>query len=44
VFDTLKEKWGTIDFLVHAIAFSDKSELRGRLCRHQPGEFHPAPW
>ncbi|KZL20071.1 Enoyl-[acyl-carrier-protein] reductase [NADH] FabI [Pseudovibrio axinellae] len=30
VFDQLKEKWGTIDFLVHAIAFSDKSELRGR--------------
>ncbi|MBA4612970.1 enoyl-ACP reductase FabI [Stappia taiwanensis] len=30
VFDTLKEKWGSIDFLVHAIAFSDKSELRGR--------------
>lgn len=30
VFAELKEKWGTIDFLVHAIAFSDKSELRGR--------------
>ncbi|SFT77672.1 Enoyl-[acyl-carrier-protein] reductase [NADH] [Pseudovibrio denitrificans] len=30
VFAQLKEKWGTIDFLVHAIAFSDKSELRGR--------------
>jgi len=30
VFDTLKEKWGSIDFLVHAIAFSDKSELRGK--------------
>ncbi|MEM7303716.1 MAG: enoyl-ACP reductase FabI [Pseudomonadota bacterium] len=30
VFDTLKEKWGTIDFLVHAIAFSDKDELTGR--------------
>ncbi len=30
VFETLKEKWGTIDFLVHAIAFSDKSELRGK--------------
>lgn len=30
VFDTLKDKWGSIDFLVHAIAFSDKSELRGR--------------
>jgi len=30
VFDTLKEEWGKIDFLVHAIAFSDKSELRGK--------------
>ncbi|MBD1546553.1 enoyl-ACP reductase FabI [Roseibium aggregatum] len=30
VFETLKEKWGTIDFLVHAIAFSDKAELRGK--------------
>ena len=27
-FDILKEKWGTIDFLVHAIAFSDKNELK----------------
>ncbi len=30
VFATLKEKWGTIDFLVHAIAFSDKNELKGK--------------
>ncbi|MFC0217473.1 enoyl-ACP reductase FabI [Pseudochelatococcus lubricantis] len=30
VFDALKEQWGGIDFLVHAIAFSDKSELKGR--------------
>ena len=29
-FDTLKEKWGTIDFVVHAIAFSDKNELKGK--------------
>ncbi len=29
VFDTLKEKWGSIDFVVHAIAFSDKNELDG---------------
>ncbi|SKA18133.1 enoyl-ACP reductase FabI [Consotaella salsifontis] len=29
VFAALKENWGTIDFLVHAIAFSDKSELKG---------------
>ena len=26
----LKADWGTIDFLVHAIGFSDKNELRGR--------------
>ena len=30
VFDTLKKEWGTIDFLVHAIAFSDKNELKGK--------------
>lgn len=30
VFNTLKEEWGSIDFLVHAIAFSDKTELRGK--------------
>ncbi len=30
VFSTLEEKWGKLDFLVHAIGFSDKAELRGR--------------
>lgn len=30
-FATLKEKWGKIDFLVHAIAYSDKNELTGRV-------------
>ncbi len=29
-FATLKERWDTIDFVVHAIGFSDKSELRGK--------------
>ena len=29
-FDLLKERWGRIDFVVHAIAFSDKDELEGR--------------
>ena len=29
-FDTLKDRWGTLDFVVHAIAFSDKDELTGR--------------
>ena len=30
VFDGLKAKWGKLDFVVHAIAFSDKDELTGR--------------
>lgn len=29
VFDALKEKWGGLDFVVHAIGFSDKNELKG---------------
>ncbi len=29
-FAEIEQKWGKIDFLVHAIAFSDKNELRGR--------------
>jgi enoyl-[acyl-carrier protein] reductase I len=29
-FQTLKTRWGAIDFVVHAIAFSDKNELTGR--------------
>ena len=29
-FARLKAEWGTIDFLVHAIAYSDKNELTGR--------------
>ena len=29
-FQTLKDKWGTIAFVVHAIAYSDKNELTGR--------------
>ncbi len=30
VFDALKKAWGGLDFAVHAIAFSDKAELKGR--------------
>jgi len=29
-FDVVKQKWGKIDFVVHAIAFSDKDQLDGR--------------
>ena len=30
LFAGIKDKWGGLDFLVHAVAFSDKSELKGR--------------
>ena len=30
VFETLRGAWGWLDFLVHAIGFTDKNELRGR--------------
>ena len=29
VFDRLRAEWGTLDFVVHAIAYSDKEELKG---------------
>lgn len=32
VFETLEEKWGKLDFIVHAIGYSNKEELRGRYC------------
>ena len=38
-FATIKEQWGTIDFLVHAIAFSDKDELTGRYVDTTPDNF-----
>jgi enoyl-[acyl-carrier protein] reductase I len=30
VFAAVSERWGSLDFLVHAIAFSDRNELKGR--------------
>ena len=30
VFAEIKKQWGGLDFLVHAVAFSDKNELKGR--------------
>ena len=38
-FDELKKHWDTIDFVVHAIAFSDKDELTGRYVDTSPGNF-----
>ena len=28
--EIIKKEWGTIDFIIHAVAFADKSELNGR--------------
>ncbi|MEM9128676.1 MAG: SDR family oxidoreductase, partial [Pseudomonadota bacterium] len=30
MFDALRSRWDSLDFIVHAIGFSDKNELRGR--------------
>ena len=38
-FRVLKQKWGTMDFLVHAIAFSNKDELEGRYINTSAGNF-----
>jgi enoyl-[acyl-carrier protein] reductase I len=32
LFAEIEKKWGKLDFLVHAIAFSDKNELKGKYC------------
>jgi enoyl-[acyl-carrier protein] reductase I len=39
VFSELKQKWGAMDFLVHAVAFSDKNELKGRYADTTRGNF-----
>ena len=39
VFEVLEEKWGKLDFLVHAIAYSDKEELRGKYLHTSPQNF-----
>ena len=38
-FAELKDKWGKIDFLVHAIAYSDKDELTGRFINTSRANF-----
>ena len=32
VFEVIRKKWGSLDFVVHALAFSDRNELKGRYC------------
>ncbi|WP_299140773.1 enoyl-ACP reductase FabI [uncultured Tateyamaria sp.] len=39
LFASLQERWGKLDFVVHAIGFSDKNELRGRYVDTSRGNF-----
>jgi enoyl-[acyl-carrier protein] reductase I len=39
VFSALDESWGGLDFVVHAIAYSDKDELKGRYVDTSPANF-----
>ena len=38
--NSLREKWGKLDFLVHAIAYSDKEELKGGYIETTRQNFH----
>lgn len=40
LFESVKRRWGKLDFLVHAIAFSDKDELKGRYLDTSAKNFH----
>jgi len=39
VFDAVQKRWGALDFLVHAIGFSNKDELTGRYIETSPENF-----
>jgi len=39
-FDMIKTAWGSLDFVIHAIAYSDKNELTGRFINTSRGNFH----
>jgi enoyl-[acyl-carrier protein] reductase I len=39
VFTEIENKWGELDFMVHAIAFADKEELKGRYIDTSAGNF-----
>ncbi|MEM7023547.1 MAG: enoyl-ACP reductase FabI [Pseudomonadota bacterium] len=39
LFATITEQWGQLDFVVHAIAFSDREELKGKYLDTSPANF-----
>ncbi len=40
-FAEIAQTWGRLDFLVHAIAFSDKDKLKGDYVRHDARQLLP---
>lgn len=38
-FETLRDRWGRLDFVIHAIAFSDRTELTGRFINTSRANF-----
>ena len=43
MFEVIKKKWGSLDFVVHALAFSDRNELKGRYADTTRDNFS-TPW
>ena len=43
VFDRLADAWGSLDFVVHAIAYSDREQLNGRYVDTTPDNFEMSP-
>ena len=41
VFEVIRKEWGSLDFVVHALAFSDRNELQGPLLRYHARQFQP---
>ena len=39
LFFEIEKRWGKLDFIVHAIGFSDKSELRGAMLKRAKKTF-----
>ena len=43
VFDTLRQRWGKLDFLLHSVAFAPREDLHARVVDCSAKDF-PLPW
>ena len=44
LFAEIEEAWGALDFVVHALAFSDRKRAAGTLRRHHAARISRTPW